>query len=236
MIPPTFITEGARVNRDLLDSCCVKGSTVTVSAKGFVTAAIFLLWLEHFSKNIPITVKRPVILVYDGYGSHYNDEIVSKALLPKIIPVLLPANATHLLQPLDVSVFKPFKTTLKRHFEGYMIENATTTFSKKQMIQVASCAWLAAVIEWEQNIVHGFDTTGIWPLSFPKMQRRLCLFKSGGIAGTNHDIEPWLQTKEVVRSDILSLPPPIDNKQKRRRTLDVNNRLLSYEELRVLDE
>jgi hypothetical protein len=192
--------------------------------------------LDHFSKSIPDTVKRPVVLIYDGYGSHYNEEIVSRAIQLKIILVLLPANATHILQPLDVAVFKPFKTTLKRHFECFMIENATTTFSKKDMIQVASSAWLKAVVERDQNIIHGFQTTGIWPLSFPSMQRRLCLFKSGGIAATSHEIEPWLQMKQVIRNEVLSLPPRVDNNRKRRKTLDVNNRLLSYEQLQLLDQ
>jgi len=236
MVPPAFITEGVCVNRYLLDSCCVEGSKVTVSAKGFMTASIFLVWLDHFSNSIPDTVKRPIVLVYDGYGSHFNEKIVSKAVQLKIILVLLPSNATHILQPLDVAVFKPFKTILKRHFEGFMIENATTTFSKKDMIQVASSAWLQGVVEREQNIIQGFETTGIWPLSFPNMLRRLCLFKSGGIAATNHAIEPWLQAKQIIRNDILSLPPRIDKKRKRRKTLDVNNRLLSYDQLQLLDE
>jgi hypothetical protein len=79
-----------------------------------------------------------------------------------------------------------------------MIENATITFSKKAMIHVASSAWLNGVIKRKQNITSGFETTGIWPLSFPKMQQRLCLFKSGCIDATNHDIEPWLQMKQVI--------------------------------------
>jgi DDE superfamily endonuclease len=170
MVPPTFITEGACVNRDLLDSCCVQGSKVTVSTKGFMTSSIFLVWLDHFSNSIHAIVKRPLILIYDGYGSHFNEEIVARAVELKIILVLLPSNATNILQPLDVAVFKPFKTTLKRHFESFMIENATTTFSKKDMIQVASSAWLQGVVEKEHNIIHGFKTTGIWPLSFPNMQ------------------------------------------------------------------
>jgi hypothetical protein len=88
----------------------------------------------------------------------------------------------------------------------------------------------------DQNIIHALETTGIWPLSFPNMQRRLCLFKCGGIAATNHDIEPWLQMKEVIRNEILSLPPRVYNKRKRRKTLDVNNRLLSHEQLQLLND
>jgi DDE superfamily endonuclease len=119
---------------------------------------------------IHTTVKRPLVLICNGYGSHFNEEKVARAVQLKIILVRLPSNATHILQPLNVAVFKPFKTTLKCHFESFMIENAITTFLKKDIIQVASSAWLQGVMEKDQNIVHGFKTTGIWPLSFPNMQ------------------------------------------------------------------
>jgi DDE superfamily endonuclease len=131
-----------------LDSCCVQGSKVTVSTKGFMTSSIFLVWLDHFLNSIHATVKHPHVLIYDGYGSHFNEEIVARAVQLKII---LLSNATHILQPLNMAVFKPFKTTLKHHFESFMIENATTTFSKKDMIQVASSAWLQGNVEKEQT-------------------------------------------------------------------------------------
>jgi DDE superfamily endonuclease len=186
-----------------------------VSTKGFMTSSIFLVWLDHFLNSFHTTVKCPLVLIYNGYGSHFKEEIVARAVQLKILLVLLLSNATHILQSLDVAVFKPFKITLKRHFESFMIENAMTTFLKKDMIQVASSAWLQGVMEKEQNIIHGFKTTGIWPLSFPNIQQRLCLFK--------HPIESWLQIKQVICSEVLPLPPQIDNTRKRRKTLDVNN-------------
>jgi DDE superfamily endonuclease len=50
------------------------------------------------------------MLVHDGYGSHYNEEIVRKAIDLKIVLVLLPTNTTHLMQPLKVLVLTPVKT------------------------------------------------------------------------------------------------------------------------------
>ena len=70
-------------------------------------SARFIRWLRHFLDTVPNAVQRPLILIYDGCSSHYDGEIVREAVRLKIILVLLPANATHLLQPLDVAVFKP---------------------------------------------------------------------------------------------------------------------------------
>jgi hypothetical protein len=103
-----------------------------------MTSAIFLRWLDHFASSLPPGTKRQVMLVYDGYGDHYNDEIVSKSIEVGVILVLLPANATHLVQPLDVSVFKPFKTVLKRQIEHFMCEHAATSLSKKDAVKIAS--------------------------------------------------------------------------------------------------
>jgi hypothetical protein len=57
------------------------------------------LWLVHFEASIAADVERPVVLVYDGYSSHYSNDILALALRHKVIHVLLPSNATHLVQP-----------------------------------------------------------------------------------------------------------------------------------------
>ena len=172
VVPPLFIIPGQRPRRNVMDACDIPGGVVTTSSKGFMNSSIFLKWLQHFESNIPVTVKRPVLLVYDGYGSHYNEEIIQKAVELKIILVLLPANATHLVQPLDIAVFRPFKTVLKRHVETFMIENAVTSLSKQDGIKLSSSAWKEGISEKSANIISGFKSSGIWPISFPAMQHR----------------------------------------------------------------
>ena len=174
--------------------------------------------------------------MYDGYGSHYDDEIIQKAISLKIILVLLPANATHLVQPLDVAIFKPFKTYLKRELESYMIKNAVTSLSKKEAIEIASTAWKGGIEPKKEYFVNGFKTCGIWPLSLPAMIRRLNLYQKGGINSSEVTVEPWLKCRETVRSKILLLPTPIDRSRKRRKTLDVSNRLLSRDDLNNLEQ
>jgi DDE superfamily endonuclease len=41
----------------------------------------------------------------DGHSSHLTKEFIDYCFNYKISPFLLPAHSTHLLQPLDISVF-----------------------------------------------------------------------------------------------------------------------------------
>ena len=171
VVPPLFIVPGHCLNCDVMDKCSVEGSIITTTPKGFMNASVFLKWLVHFEDLVPLRTKRLIVLVYDGYGSHYNDAIIEKAIEIGVILVLLPANATHLIQPLDIAVFKPFKTVLKRQMEKFMIDKAVTSFSKKDSIEIRAEAWNEGIKNKKENIVAGFRSSGLWPMSFPNMQR-----------------------------------------------------------------
>ena len=77
----------------------------------------------------------------------------------------------------------------------------------------------------------GFESSGIWLLSFPKMQSRWRLYHDGGVSSKKTEIQPWITCREVVRTEVLQLPAQVDRVRKRRKTLDVNNRLLTREQL-----
>ena len=211
-VPPMFIVPGQRLNRDLMDDCCVDDAVVLTAQKGFMNAGLFLCWLEHFERSVPGNVKRPLLLVYDGYGSHYNKEIILRAIQLKVILCLLPANATHLIQPLDIAVFRPFKAILKKKINQYMIDHASTSFSKKEAIKISSEAWKEGVIKKSANIISGFKASGIYPCSYPKMQQRWKLYHNGGMMQGKiaEGIQPWIIHRETIRTEILNLPPVVD--------------------------
>ncbi|KIM43930.1 hypothetical protein M413DRAFT_68191, partial [Hebeloma cylindrosporum] len=52
--------------------------------------------------------KKPILLVYDGHGSHDTLKIIDLAISHGIILFCLPPHTMHMLQPLDVGVFGPF--------------------------------------------------------------------------------------------------------------------------------
>ncbi|RPA98633.1 CENP-B protein [Choiromyces venosus 120613-1] len=49
------------------------------------------------------------LLFFDGHSSHVNTGFLEFCISQKIIPYCLPPHTTHCLQPLDVSVFSPYK-------------------------------------------------------------------------------------------------------------------------------
>jgi hypothetical protein len=55
------------------------------------------------------------LLILDGHGSHVTLEVVHKAKQIGLDLLTLPSHTFHRLQPLDVSIFRPFKYA----FRGY---------------------------------------------------------------------------------------------------------------------
>ncbi len=59
-------------------------------------------------------LKGSKLLFLDGHASHLTLELVEKAKANNIILFKLPAHASHLIQPLDVGVFKTTKIKWKQ--------------------------------------------------------------------------------------------------------------------------
>ena len=79
--------------------CLVYGDRIGVDEQGD--------YLEWFKKLILLA--RPVLLVQDGHSSHVSVDQIELAQANDIYLLCLPAHTTHILQPLDVGVFKSFK-------------------------------------------------------------------------------------------------------------------------------
>jgi hypothetical protein len=125
-IPPTFVLAGQRLQRPLWDALTVTGAQITTTANGFMTSSLFLKWLVRFSESVPANVQRPVLLLMDGCSSHYSKAIIYAALQMGVLLMCLPANATHLYQPLDVAVFAPFKKSIREKIRKYVVQNGTS--------------------------------------------------------------------------------------------------------------
>ncbi|KAK9693281.1 DDE superfamily endonuclease [Popillia japonica] len=88
-------------------------------------ANIFHPWLQ---KN---NIKTPVVLFVAGHRSHlastlsdiyWENQIILRALYP---------NSTHILQPMDASMFHPLKTQWKKKVRNWKIENNGARFNKE---------------------------------------------------------------------------------------------------------
>jgi len=90
-----------------------------------MNSEIFLEWFQSVfipgaDKYRPIGYNGPLFLILDGHTSHTSYEVIKAARDNNVELIRLPSHSTHMLQPLDLSVFGPLKTywsTLVKNFE-----------------------------------------------------------------------------------------------------------------------
>ncbi|RLO08553.1 hypothetical protein DYB28_006508 [Aphanomyces astaci] len=182
------------------------------------------------SAHVPPSTERPILLIMDGCSSHYSEHIYAEAKALNILLQFLPANATHLFQPLDVTVFRPFKQAIRNAVADSIWTDVSTNINKQRAIAIACDVWANSTNE--AAIINGFVCTGLCPISLDKMMYRLSLFKPSG----THEVdvnESWLQRRELVRGEVLLLPALKKRKTPARKTLTVSGKFITadYHEL-----
>ena len=94
---------------DNLKKGAVPGTSFLASEKGWITQELYLKWFHFFLASIPPT--RPALLIEDGHTSHVSIEVIELARSNGVYLLCLPSHTSHILQPLDVGVFKSLKAS-----------------------------------------------------------------------------------------------------------------------------
>jgi hypothetical protein len=89
-----------------------------------MTIFLFKKLLSFFNKSIPsgMSLNNQHLLILDGHGNHVT-QVIEQAKEFGLNMITLPSNTSYVLQPLDVSCFKPFKTTFKKVKDATMSKN-----------------------------------------------------------------------------------------------------------------
>ena len=80
VVPSLLILPGKRLNRDVLKGFGIEGDHVT-TAPFFYQLYLILKSIIFFADSVPDSVVCPLVLVYDGFCRHYNDNIVKNQLI-----------------------------------------------------------------------------------------------------------------------------------------------------------
>lgn len=98
----------------------------------------------------------------DGHGSHITANVISHCMQNAIDLLILPPHTSHVLQPLDVSIFAPLKRALAAE---------TDAAARLDSGRIPRVEWTAMYIRAREkaltaaNIVSGWKATGLCPLS-----------------------------------------------------------------------
>ena len=132
-----------------------------VSDNGWITKELFYEWFKMFAEMIPPL--RPVLLVLDGHGSHITIDVIEYARSEEIHLLCLPSHTSHILQPLDVGVFKSFKSFFSKACHQYMAKNPGHVITEDILATVVGEAF--AQSHTPLNILGGFKKSGIYPFN-----------------------------------------------------------------------
>ena len=169
-LPPLLIFKGVphgKIYKDLLNNTYVKNNMIYIecNANARCTKDIMLQWINNIWRkyidafnNEPI----PCLLIMDQATMHTN-EVVIKELEKKDTEIhFIPKGMTCVLQPLDVSINKPFKAHLKNRYIKYCYDkNSVERVSRELLIN-----WVAE-IWWDNNLIspdiikNSFKVTGL---------------------------------------------------------------------------
>ena len=83
---------------------------VSVSDSEYLDDELALEWIKHFERlTRPSNPDDWRVLICDNYSTHTFFEFLEFARACKIVVFGMPAHTSHLLQPLDVVMFQPYK-------------------------------------------------------------------------------------------------------------------------------
>lgn len=119
---------------------------------------IFFEWL----KNNNVTF--PVVLFVDGHSSHLTMQLSEFCSKNQIILISLFPNSTHILQPLDVAVFRPLKLEWKKAVTNWRIENNGVKFKKEDFAPLLKKVIDGFRSQMPSILANGFRACGLFPL------------------------------------------------------------------------
>lgn len=196
------------------------GSIGAAHQSGWSNEHIFLKFLNHFIDHSKPTIEDPVILLLDNHESHMAIPVIDRAKDAGVILVTFYPHTTHKMQPLDRTVFGPFKTFFNKAAHEFLITPGPNGNKRSMTIyDVAAVADKAYKQSFTPtNIVSGFQVCGLFPLNtdiFPDHE-----FINGGMPADNNSLV--LNQQEMSENDKRSLSPEPEESETQNRAPSVS--------------
>lgn len=162
-LPPMFIFPRVNMQHHFRFGG-MPGAKGCASKSGWMTVEIFAEeYLDHLISHSNCTKENPILLILDNHGSHVSIQAVQKAKDNGITLLTIPPHTSHKLQPLDISVYGPFKGYFNRAMDDWMRNNPGQLVRIGNMSQLVKYAMLNSMTP--RNIIAGFEKAGIYPIN-----------------------------------------------------------------------
>ena len=195
-LPPAYIFPRVHFKEHMLKGA-PPGSKGLAASSGWMTSELFVEVLRHFIPYMNASRSEPSLLILDNHVSHVSLEVIKMAEEMSVHILTFPPHCSHKMQPLDVSVYGPFKRYYNNACESWMLQHPGAPITIYDVAELSATAYLKGMTP--SNITAGFKATGISPLDkniFPDDA-----FLSSSMFNTNENTTPG---PEVARGGGVS--------------------------------
>ena len=149
----------------------IRGWHFTNSQNGWTSNSHALEWLRKvfIPETKPEDSQHHRLLILDGHGSHATEEFMAECFHHQVRLLYLPAHTSHVLQPLDLSIFSPLKASYRKWARKLSMPTDTSLQGKLGFLLCLQKARTEALTS--QNIKSGWRASGLWPLNARKPLR-----------------------------------------------------------------
>ena len=132
---------------------------------GWISSDAFFTWLSTlFIREVQNAgVEFPILIFMDEHSSHINIAVAEFCRNNNIILYCLPPHSSHIMQPLDISVYGPLKHCWNKALTAFK-EKYNDTMNKSNFFVVFDEAWQACKNKPE-NVIAGFRKAGLIPFN-----------------------------------------------------------------------
>lgn len=159
-IPPVMIFPRQHFKPHMINGAPV-GTLGLANPSGWMTTELFPQVIQHFVQFTAASKENPCLLILDNHESHLSLAALDLAKSKGITVLTLPPHSSHRMQPLDVSVFGPFKAYYNEAVQAWLLAHPGIPLT---IYDVASCVGTAFKKSMvPTNITKGFERAGIFP-------------------------------------------------------------------------
>jgi len=176
-ITPMIIFKGENISKswipvEQLKAIHAEGWHVSCNKKGWTSNGHGIEWLKKSFE--PATREKANsqfrLLICDGHDSHISADFIRHCIANRIVLLLLPPHCSHLMQPLDVGVFRSLKQATRL---------ALKQFYHTGIARLQKAEWFDCFIKARQtaltvkNIKAGWKGAGIYPMDPSKVINKI---------------------------------------------------------------
>lgn len=220
-LPPLIIFKGKHVQDQWFPEDLAKFNDweFTCTENGWTTDRTAIEWLEKI--YLPRTRPTPSatrLLILDGHGSHITKAFQFLCYQNDVYLLYLPPHTSHVLQPLDLSVFSPMKTAYRNQIAHQAQFCCSTVVGKRLFLEAYAYARNSAIIP--TNIKSGWGASGLWPVRISKPLNSPLLLQNSNKnnaqeapSGTPRQIKPAKKARRLPNGTQRNWETPLKSRQ-----------------------